>query len=319
VSEGSGLDFESMDPISRRHFLKAIPCLGVGLATASSSCSKVPLAQLVALYDPSKILVAGLEQRVPFALVEDGTSELDDDAQLPVSVLFKNKVVSELTVRAHVVKHDHTAVEAKTNHDHSNLYRYFPLRTSFEVPGIYDLNVNLGRTTAPLTLQVFDRSEVKIPLPGEAMPDIVTPTDADPEPLVDNICTNVKPCGLHKHSVKQMLDLARPFVFLVATPAFCNTAYCGPVLDTLLAVKDDFPQLTFIHAEVYENSKEVKGDFGDPNIREARYIKDLKLPFEPSLFLVDKGGTIVDRIDNIYDEKELRSVLTVISPNNAAV
>jgi hypothetical protein len=99
---------------------------------------------------------------------------------------------------------------------------------------------------------------------------------------------------------------------LIATPAFCATQYCGPVLDTMLEVIDDYSGVEFIHVEVFENPREVGGDYNDPNIRPAATLDALNLEFEPSLYLVNERGTIVDRIDNVFDGTELRAALDVL-------
>jgi len=99
---------------------------------------------------------------------------------------------------------------------------------------------------------------------------------------------------------------------LFATPAFCATAYCGPVLDVLLEEMGSFPNIAFIHVEVYSNPREVNGNYNDPNIKVAPPLVEIGLEFEPSLYLVNKRGEIVDRIDNVYDATELRAALAVL-------
>ena len=117
-----------------------------------------------------------------------------------------------------------------------------------------------SRSTAPRTSRP-SRS-------GAAMPAIVTPT-ADDAPGVDPICTNDPVCPLHDLTVAEALDEGRPLALLVATPAFCQIAICGPVLDVLLAVADDHPDVTFLHAEVYAHPHEELDD-PDAGRRRAR-------------------------------------------------
>jgi hypothetical protein len=42
-------------------------------------------------------------------------------------------------------------------------------------------------------------------------------------------------------------------------------------------------------------------------------VNDLGLHFEPCLVLVGADGTVVDRIDTIYDRSELRERLTSLA------
>lgn len=40
-----------------------------------------------------------------------------------------------------------------------------------------------------------------------------------------------------------------PFVLVFATPAFCQTAICGPMLDGVKVLAADYPTFTFINVE----------------------------------------------------------------------
>ena len=99
----------------------------------------------------------------------------------------------------------------------------------------------------------------------------------------------------------------------MATPALCQTAYCGPVVDTLMAEAPAFESVAAIHLEFWANADEVAGNYSDPRLRLAPQVEALGLTFEPSLILVDRAGTIVDRIDNVFDADELRAGLATIA------
>jgi hypothetical protein len=105
---------------------------------------------------------------------------------------------------------------------------------------------------------------------------------------------------------------------LVATPAYCATAYCGPVLTTMIeadAARDEqgLRRIAVVHVEPYANAREVAGDLSSPDLRLAPTLGPLGLDFEPVLFLVDSTGTLVDRIDNVFDRTELDEALAVLT------
>jgi hypothetical protein len=100
---------------------------------------------------------------------------------------------------------------------------------------------------------------------------------------------------------------------LVATPAFCSTAYCGPVVDTLIEASGAFPGIEFVHVEVYANTDEVDGNYQDERIRLAPAVEAIGLTFEPSLFLVDSTGLLVERIDNVFDGTEVTEALSALA------
>ena len=89
---------------------------------------------------------------------------------------------------------------------------------------------------------------------------------------------------------------------VVATPAFCQISICGPVLDVLLDVTADHPDVRFLHAEVYVDP------LTDLDLK-APVVDELGLTFEPCLVLVGRDGTVADRLDTIYDTDELSEAL----------
>src|SRR5438132_1411319 len=79
-----------------------------------------------------------------------------------------------------------------------------------------------------------------------------TPTTAN-HLGVNPICTHDPVCPFHSVSLDQAIGGTRPIALLVSTPAFCQVAICGPVLDLFIKRKATFAAqgITVIHAEVY--------------------------------------------------------------------
>ena len=132
-----------------------------------------------------------------------------------------------------------------------------------------------------------------------------TPTTADARG-VQLLCTRTPACPLHDITLREALALGQHVAFLVATPQFCQTAICGPVLDVLLSQKDQFPQIKMLHAEVYPSEADAQP--GQQKVTEA--VNAYKLTFEPVLYLARPDGTIMKRVDTIFDGVELNEALT---------
>ena len=312
--------------LSRRRFLgqSAAASLTGGSVIAGASallaaCSQQTTAPIIVpLFSPDRVLAAGRPERIPFAIVtpdpglgQDNVALPPDEGLVDVTIVFEGETVEETSVAGRVVNHDHVG-DADPDHQHANLFRYYPLRTTLDQPGIYDLTIAVEGTKTELVIQLFDPGEVSVPLIGEPFPSVVTPTFADPS-AIDRLCTRTVTCPFHELSADQALDEPMPMAVLVATPAFCSTAYCGPVLDTMIDTSAAFPEVNFIHVEVYQNTDEVDGNFADPRIRLAPALLDLGLEFEPSLFLVSADGLLVDRIDNVFDHSELAEALDTLT------
>lgn len=300
-----------MVSVSRRQFFRS-SLLGatslVAACTSRSESQEPPI--LVALFSRAAVFRSGVPQRISFGLIDNGVPISGADDDLPVRVLKAGDVVSELTVSGRLVAHDHTDGGADEDHEHSNIIRYYALRTVFPEPGVYDIEVDFGDSVASLPVQIFAAEDVALPGVGDRFPNLETPTFSEPSG-VDLVCSRVPECPLHSVSAADVVG-AKPMALLISTPAFCATSYCGPVLDVLLDEVSNYPNVEFIHVEVYANPREVGGNFNDPNIRPAPALEELNLEFEPSLFLVDERAFISDRIDNVFDGAELRAALDVL-------
>jgi len=299
---------------SRRQFLRDAGIGGAGLALFGAACSsdgEAAQLELVRLFSSNSVVVAGIEQRLPFGLVADGAPVLGEGTNVDVRVLFKNSVIDEVAVPSRVINHDHVEGEGAIGHEHADIQRYFPLRTTLPEPGIYDLEVNVGGQLIFLAVQAFAPGDVKVITPGQPFPSLVTPTLLAPEPM-DSICTLFDgPCPFHDHTVADVLAAGDPLAFLIATPAFCSTQYCGPVVETLIEASGSFPSVRPIHLEVYENTDDANGTLN--NLRAASQLAEIGLDFEPSLFLVGRNGIVADRIDNVFDRAELELALALIA------
>lgn len=304
--------------MDRRLFVLSAGSLALVGCTSDSAgqvTSLVPLGSeegtldLVVMFSPS-VVAAGLPQRMPFGLVSDGVFVLGpggDDVKLQLFNDSNGSLAFEGSASGRVVAHAH-AEDVSADHSHAEVIRYFAPTVTIPAPGPYRFVVSSGERQAILGLNVLDQSQVLVPGIGQRMISIETPTVKDPGD-VDPICTRSPVCEFHAHTPAEMLSQGKPFALLIATPSFCQTEFCGPVLDVLIDVQPDFADITMIHAEVYENPNEVGGNLGDPNLRPAPVLRAMAMDYEPALFIVGSDGLVVHRLDNVYDESELRSAL----------
>jgi len=164
-----------------------------------------------------------------------------------------------------------------------------------------------GIWTATITV---DNQRVELPFEVTALPNvplvgsaaIVSPSPTPTAPLgTDPICTREPGCGLHKVSLDQMLGTGRPVAVMFATPARCQSQYCGPVLDLLLDVKDPYvDQVDFVHVEIYQS---------DTGAALVPTVEAWKLDTEPWLFGVDGTGTIVSTLGGAFDRTDIKDLL----------
>jgi hypothetical protein len=127
-----------------------------------------------------------------------------------------------------------------------------------------------------------------------------TPTLASAHGKVARLTTRVPPDrGLLRYSVAETLRAHRPFVLVFATPKFCSSRTCGPVVDVVDAVRKRYESrgIRFIHVEIYERN--------DPSRGLNRWVREWRLPSEPWIFLVGRDGRIAAKFEGSISVDEL--------------
>ena len=177
---------------------------------------------------------------------------------------------------------------------------YWTITTTIPARGLYEFAVD-GAIGDPTPFLVFDASEVSIPAVGTVLPSFDTPTFEDARG-VDPVCTRLDgPCPFHDITLTDALALGRPVVYIIGTPAHCQTATCGPGLEFLIQASKQYADIaTFVHAEVY----------ADPEGTEvAPAVTEYTLDYEPVIWITDATGTVVRRIDIVWDADDLGQML----------
>jgi hypothetical protein len=240
-------------------------------------------------------VVAGTPQRLTFLVVgPDGAPSTDVPDRLTFALAADGRPLGEPIVA--------------TRHAEGIPIPYFPLTAAFADAGPVTATVELDGAPSEQTFVVSDATEVGLVQPGAPLPAVETPTVSDARG-VRPICTRQPACPLHDVTLADALGEARPLALLVGTPGFCRTGLCGPVLDLLVEQVATFPEVRFLHAEVY---RDPEGS-GDPAAGGLAPVVDaLGLTFEPSLFVTDRDGTVRSRLDNVYDRGELVAALDAV-------
>ena len=187
---------------------------------------------------------------------------------------------------------------------------YYAFEFVPQTAGFYDIVIDAGDGGEVITqVQIVPEDDpvaAAIIGPGDPLPELQTPTVADARGVTP-ICTREPACELHERTAAEVVAAGEPMALLVATPAFCQTVICGPVLDVLLGVLPAVPGVSAVHAEVFSDPE---GNATPPTPEDyAPVIETLGLAFEPVLYTVGPDGVVRDRLDYIFGETEIRRVL----------
>ena len=98
-----------------------------------------------------------------------------------------------------------------------------------------------------------------------------------------------------------------------ATPAYCQTATCGPQVDVVKGLKtENEGKVNFIHIEVYDNPLEIQGDLSRGRISPT--FTEWNLPSEPWTFIVDEDGVLRAKFEGFATSEELEEALAAVLP-----
>jgi hypothetical protein len=131
-----------------------------------------------------------------------------------------------------------------------------------------------------------------------------TPTIASTHGNLKALTTRIPPDrALLRYSIAGSLAAHRPFVVTFATPKFCSSRTCGPVVDVVDAVRRQFAGsgIRFIHVEVYEKN--------DPSLGPNPWFKAWHLPSEPWTFVVGSDGRIKAKFEGSFSVEELAAAV----------
>lgn len=116
-------------------------------------------------------------------------------------------------------------------------------------------------------------------------------------PDTTSLCSRDTACPLHDKVIADVLGKGRPLVVQFSTPAFCETRFCGPVLEVLLTQVPAYQdRVDFVHVEVWKDRQTNE-------YRQA--MREWNLQSEPYTFFMDSAGKVVGKLEAIFSEEEL--------------
>jgi len=113
---------------------------------------------------------------------------------------------------------------------------------------------------------------------------------------------------MHDLTVADALAAGRPLVVAFATPAFCTSRTCAPVMDSVMdpLYARYHDRASFIHIEPYDLAPLRQSNIQEP----VRATREWGLQTEPWVFVVDRSGKIAAKFEGVTSETEVEAALT---------
>jgi hypothetical protein len=136
----------------------------------------------------------------------------------------------------------------------------------------------------------------------------ITPSQLDSLALDATDMSALTDSDLHRVQISEALRARRPLAVVVATPAYCTSQFCGPLVSEFAKLRSAYSNVDFVHLEVFPDG------FDKPvSTFAAQWILQTGAGTsegnEPWVFVVDGSGTITQRWDNVVEFDKLRTEL----------
>ncbi len=184
---------------------------------------------------------------------------------------------------------------------------------TFDRPGEWELLVEADGPEGPLgtariPLHVKERSFT--PAVGSLPPMDVNRTAADVADLGHLTTWFTPDPELYQATVPQLAGDGLPSVVVFASPALCTSPTCGPQVETVSNVKDEYAgRVGFLHVEVYDNPHEIQGDLAaarySPLVDAWGLSKIEDYLNESFVFILDREGRVAFKYEGYASKDEL--------------
>ena len=189
--------------------------------------------------------------------------------------------------------------------------------------GLYSTHLNFDRTGqwairatvfgddgASLQASLFFEvpENTRAPAVGDAAPRSENRTADDVERLSQLTTGSMQDPDLYRLTIAEAVESGLPTVIVMASPAFCTNAVCGPQVEVLQELKDEFEgKANFVHVDYYDNPEEIQGDLTRAVV--SPVAQEWGLPSTEWSFVVDRDGIVSGRFEGFTALEELRQAL----------
>ena len=112
---------------------------------------------------------------------------------------------------------------------------------------------------------------------------------------------------LHELTVAEALATGKPVLVAISTPAFCQTRFCGPMMEEVVVpLWEEFGDVVqFVHVEPFDLNEARN----NARLVPVPLMAEWRLQSEPWIFVADRDGLVAAKFEGIAAVEEVRDVL----------
>lgn len=169
-----------------------------------------------------------------------------------------------------------------------------------------ELAVRTADKEHTLRTRFFVQQATSEPAIGAAVPRSTQRVLRDVRDIAEIDSSNPPRPALHELTVADAIASGKPSLIAFATPAFCRTRFCGPVVDSVVAPLAEryAGRVQFLHIEPYDLAQARNG-----RLVAIPELEQWGLTTEPYLFLVDGAGKVAAKFEGITSAEEVEAAL----------
>ena len=144
------------------------------------------------------------------------------------------------------------------------------------------------------------------PAIGAPAPPSAQKTLRDGIPLADLDSSAVPQQALHELTIAEAVRSGKPSVIAFATPAFCQTRFCGPVIEQVVVptAQRYGARINTLHIEPFDLPAARAG-----SLKPEAVMSEWGLQTEPWVFVVGKDGRVREKFEGILSPEELTAAI----------
>lgn len=164
----------------------------------------------------------------------------------------------------------------------------------------------VGGKTQRQRLRFFVSPQTSEPGVGAPVPASVQKTLRDGMPITDLDTSEQPRPALHQMTIAEAVKSGKVSVIAFATPAFCQTRFCGPVVDSVVAPAAERygDRVNVLHVEPFDVPAARSGTL---NIEPV--MLEWGLQTEPWVFVIGKDGRVAAKFEGILSLEELTAAI----------
>ena len=187
----------------------------------------------------------------------------------------------------------------------------YTTRLTFGEPGRWGLDIAVvGADGSGRRAQLFFEVEAvpSAPAVGSPATRSINKTLEDVERISQLTTGSMHDPDLYRITIADAVGSDLPTVVVMASPAFCTNAVCGPQVEVLSQLKDSYRgRAHFIHVDIYDNPEEIQGDLTRGLISPT--VVEWGLPSTEWSFVIDSNGIVSARFESFATLEEVEEAL----------